>query len=448
MPADMILPNVLSVVLLSFQLLSIGAIVFFLVVQGRRHRRLDLTLFAVNEQYRQSLLEFQKDIGQLRRNLEEFHQYALVLFQKDLVQFRRDLDEFRQYALVEFQKDLVQFRRDVAEFRQYALESSAATVGPNQLSHAQARALVERQERFESILPQLERGATELRREAARIGKQSELRESLIEQLRESFVEQLLPEISARLGNQLAHAQEDLRLLILASESNDFANERFQRILPVSLYTSIEDPETTEAVEKATRELMDAIGFEVVREEPPRTGSWHKKLWFKAKEGVSAPEVQKRLAKVERAVELKHLDGVQSKIDLELSQAVLNLRKALDNVPEGIISIGSLFAVKLTPADGKPRLAVLSLTQEQMALVKSNPQMQTDPAAFFSILENCKQTRSGDGLDLSATPSVTPAESSTPSLKDNPVQLENNSDATAAKRSRRRKAKGVEDKQA
>jgi hypothetical protein len=54
----------------------------------------------------------------------------------------------------------------------------------------------------------------------------------------------------------------------------------------------------------------------------------------------------------------------------------------LDSVEHGIISLGSLFGVK-TVVDGQPRLAILSLTQEQMQKVRDNPELQMDPLAFF-----------------------------------------------------------------
>ena len=110
---------------------------------------------------------------------------------------------------------------------------------------------------------------------------------------------------------------------------------------------------------------------------------------------MSKPEVQDRLAKlgtsVERAMELKHIDNRQATVDLELSKAALNFKNALDNFSEGLLSAGSFFVVKTTAAEGKSRLVTLSLNQELMELVKSNPKMQTDPMTFLTILENSQK---------------------------------------------------------
>jgi hypothetical protein len=97
----------------------------------------------------------------------------------------------------------------------------------------------------------------------------------------------------AGLRDQLARqfdTQENLKPLILASESSELANERFRRVLCVSLYTSIEDTEITEAVERVTRELMEAVGLEIVHAEPSQIGSCSRKLWFRTKEELSKPE--------------------------------------------------------------------------------------------------------------------------------------------------------------
>jgi hypothetical protein len=131
--------------------------------------------------------------------------------------------------------------------------------------------------------------------------------------------------------------------------------------------------------------LMAAIGFEPWYESPALAGSWFKPLWFRAKDELSRPEVQDRLAKIERALELKHLDAPQANIDVDLSKAVLNLVKALDKVPNGVVYAGSLLIRKRT-SNGEASLEVLSLTREQMELVKSHPAMKPDLAYFDEML--------------------------------------------------------------
>jgi Tfp pilus assembly protein PilN len=200
---------------------------------------------------------------------------------------------------------------------------------------------------------------------------------------------------------------DNISLLTLASENDALASERFQRVLPVSCYASIDDPKVTGAVEEAVVNLMEAIGFYPVYDWPPQLGAWFKRIWVQAKDQLSKPEVQDRLAKlgtsVEMAMEPKHIDNPQATVDLELSKAALNFKKALHNVSEGAISAGSFFVVKTTAADGKSRLVALSLNQEQMELVKSNPKMQTDPMTFLTILENSKKPSLTSQSDFGVT---------------------------------------------
>jgi hypothetical protein len=164
------------------------------------------------------------------------------------------------------------------------------------------------------------------------------------------------------------------------------ASERFRRVLPVSCYTSTDDPAATEAVEEAVVNLMEAIGFDPVYEGLPQVGSWFKNLWFQAKDQVSRPEVQDRLAKVERALELKHIDNPQATVDVELSKAALNLKKMLEGSDYELVYVGSLVMLKTIAPDGTKSLVTLSLDQEQMELVKSNPKMLKEPMTFLTTL--------------------------------------------------------------
>jgi hypothetical protein len=199
------------------------------------------------------------------------------------------------------------------------------------------------------------------------------------------LLESLRQQLTSAVDMMATLHRENVELLSVLSDSDALADERFRRVVPTSLYTSTDEPEVTDAIEKAATDVTGAVGFSVFDDQGAQSGSWIKRFFLRANEELARPEVQDRLAKVERALELKHLDTPQSKIDLDLSKAAINLRKALEGTPEGIISIGSLFAVKQT-INGKAKLAILSLTQEQMQLVKSNPQMQTDPAIFHALI--------------------------------------------------------------
>jgi hypothetical protein len=186
-----------------------------------------------------------------------------------------------------------------------------------------------------------------------------------------------------KIEHELQEVSHDhTQLLVQLSESDFLQNERFRRVLPIFTYLSEDDPNLGAAISAAMQELSRAIGFERFDEEEARRGSWFKRSYQRAKEALTRPEVQNRLRKAERALEMKNIDLVQSEIDLNLASAAAKLKETLEGVENGIVSLGSLFAVK-TVIEGKPRMAVVSLSQDQMQKIRDNPELQMDPLKFF-----------------------------------------------------------------
>jgi hypothetical protein len=185
-----------------------------------------------------------------------------------------------------------------------------------------------------------------------------------------------------------------IELLVVLSESESLQGERFRRILPASVYLSSDTPELGRKLAASLDDLGRKLGFEVLREEDAQRGSWWKRTYQRAVKAMTRPEIQHRLRQAERALEMKHIDKVQSEIDLNVASAAAN-KEALDDVDHGIIALGSLFGVK-TVIDGKPRLAIVSLTQEQMQKVRANPELQMDPLKFFKTFASSKQSTMSD----------------------------------------------------
>lgn len=180
-------------------------------------------------------------------------------------------------------------------------------------------------------------------------------------------------------------------VLSLLNEGNLVSPElAIPRLVSASIYIRAENIQLGEdwvgrRIKQALGAVCTAVGFEFYDEEPPQQGSWFQRFRFKTINLLSSAEVQERINKLERAFELKMIDGAQSKIDLDLSKATVELTRALQHVEIGIISVGSLFVVK-NKTNGVSKIAILSLTQEQMNLVRQNPAMQTDPEFFHRML--------------------------------------------------------------
>jgi hypothetical protein len=202
-------------------------------------------------------------------------------------------------------------------------------------------------------------------------------------------------------GSEERMLLSNLKIEAILSESDAFADELMQRVVPIyfylqesdNLFQSDGDPGPSK-VRAALWLVLSELEIPVALNEPGAvTFSWLERIWGKTTEVLTKPEVQEKLSKVERAIELQQIDAHQAQVDLGLSKAVKELIKALEGVDVGIISIGSLFVVK-TKQKGQTKIGVISLTQEQMKLVKQNPAMQVDPKFFLELISAQKKLAS------------------------------------------------------
>jgi hypothetical protein len=120
----------------------------------------------------------------------------------------------------------------------------------------------------------------------------------------------------------------------------------------------------------------------VIHEGPVEYSSWFRSILTRAKEHLTHEEVQLRLGKVERALELKHLDSIQAKADLDLSKAAKNISDILSKVPDGVVCLGSITGIKT--AGGS--LVIMTLTQEEMLEVAKNPSLKKSPDKLLELL--------------------------------------------------------------
>jgi hypothetical protein len=103
-------------------------------------------------------------------------------------------------------------------------------------------------------------------------------------------------------------------LLLVLSNSDALKAEKFRRVLPSHAYLSANAPAAGNRLVQAMNELAAAIGFEVFTEGESKSGSWLKESLHRARQALTKPEVQKRLGKAERALELKHIDLVHPRL--------------------------------------------------------------------------------------------------------------------------------------
>jgi len=122
----------------------------------------------------------------------------------------------------------------------------------------------------------------------------------------------------------------------------------------------------------------------------PRRSFWSWFAW--SKEAITAPEVVERLEKIESAVELRYLDKPQAEANKATGEAAAQLITALNNTNAAVIQIGTLLIIKVTNAAGQPTLFVRTLSQAELEIVETHPEMLTAPAEVLSMLSKARLT--------------------------------------------------------
>ncbi len=189
----------------------------------------------------------------------------------------------------------------------------------------------------------------------------------------------------------------------LLSMGLDLNNVRTPRFIPIRIYLRNDQPRSIEIVEGTVRGLLAALGFVIADEFPAERGSWWHKLFAKSKDVLTQPELQLRLQKLERALELQGLHKPQAEVDKNLSEAVRDCSEAIKDQPHACIQIGSLLYLKTTNAQNESIVQVRQLSQKQLVMLENCPEMLQSPSDALRLLGEAG--RSADGLQSGAQPS-------------------------------------------
>jgi hypothetical protein len=163
------------------------------------------------------------------------------------------------------------------------------------------------------------------------------------------------------------------------------------RFLPVRVYLSNDDETQIDIISRAVDRLTNNFGFQLSDEFPEQRSSWFKKWFARTKEVATQPEVAERLAKLERALELKGLHEPQAQIDKMEAEAVATISKAVENVPNAAIQIGSILFVKLDQSVCGQCIQVRNLSQRELIELEKNQHLLSSPHTILEKLsELCK----------------------------------------------------------
>jgi DNA-directed RNA polymerase specialized sigma subunit len=173
--------------------------------------------------------------------------------------------------------------------------------------------------------------------------------------------------------------------------TNEFLNSFTEKktsykFMPVSIY--IDSDNADQIIDSITslKNLVDSLGFDICHEFDAERGSFFKGFWSKSKEIISSEEFQKRLAEAEHALKLKTITEKQSEIDKNQAEAVSNVIKANENVPNFAIRLGSLLIVKVTENGQTPYVVATNLSIEEMILLEKNPYLLRSPSDILDRL--------------------------------------------------------------
>jgi hypothetical protein len=190
---------------------------------------------------------------------------------------------------------------------------------------------------------------------------------------------------------ELAKAEIQSYLWLLTTGA-DIASIDIKRYVPVRIYVSDPVPSADELnnLMIALDELSGLLRFEKTGEFPSEQGSWWKQIFYRTKDAISQEQVQKKLTKVEQAIQTNYLDKPQAEANAHQAAAVSSLITALKDIPDACIQVGSLLMVKTTSVEGKPMVLSRTLTAQELKLLEENQPMLRCPDRILEWLNNGK----------------------------------------------------------
>lgn len=101
---------------------------------------------------------------------------------------------------------------------------------------------------------------------------------------------------------------------------------------------------------------------------------------------TTTSEIEKRLKKAERALELAVLNEPQSIIDKNLAEAAATLIKSLENQNEAVVSLGSLLVIKFNG-----NVYIKNLSPMQAKFLEDAPEIIIEPKKLLERLSKIKE---------------------------------------------------------
>ena len=169
-------------------------------------------------------------------------------------------------------------------------------------------------------------------------------------------------------------------------KTNDMINTQDIQSIPVSIYLDTNRKTEITKAYSAVLDFLASINFAQAIDLKPVKGSWFKKLIADSKSVMTSQEVIDRLKEAEYGVEVNNILKPQSEVDKNHSEALSNILKSIENIPNAAIRIGSLLVVKITNKKEEVNIQVRTLTIKELHLLNKKPELLTKPSAVLLAL--------------------------------------------------------------
>lgn len=161
------------------------------------------------------------------------------------------------------------------------------------------------------------------------------------------------------------------------AESPGFAPEAEGEI-EITLFLDTDDEGVIENISRTLSRVVDLLGYGPQQDPRVHRGSFFRRGRARAKNALRSEELQARLHKLERAIELAGLDLHQAEVDQRQARAVSDLITSLKDTPNACARVGSLLLVKTTTDAGEVIMA-RTLSQAEMSALDRFPEIQMHP---------------------------------------------------------------------
>lgn len=202
------------------------------------------------------------------------------------------------------------------------------------------------------------------------------------------FVHRILSES----GVALRGRRDTTRVGVAATSSSGRANvDRVPQLYsledwPVSIYLQDGSEVEGRQIQRAVRDVLLDLGFDLMSESDPILGSFWQRARAKARDPQTKKALGERMDKLERSAEVHLLAVPESQANMQNAQGLAAIISALKGERAAVIQLGPLLVVKVPTHDGESTVLCKTLTASELKRLERDPGLLSDPIQLVSQL--------------------------------------------------------------